>query len=532
MKTMPSSFSRLARYVTIGLILFTTNAAFAAEWAYVARPGDDLWKITERYLKDIRYVSQLQSYNEISDPAYIPAGTRIRIPVEWSKFTPVPAVAVKVNGEVLYRSGQNYQKRPLKAGTELGIGSEISTGDNGSMFLRFADGSELALKPNSTVKLDSMSAFGDSGMVDSRVRLLEGRLEFDVKRRPEGDSHFEVTTPAATTAVRGTGFRVNSEASDATSRTEVTQGKVAVTGAGTERELAEKFGTLVKPGQAPIPPVPLLAGPDLSALPDQFEHAVFHIDWPAIDRASGYRAQIASSEGFETTVFDRTSTQSRIGISGLPDGDYHVRVRAIDKLALEGLDESATFTLDARPEPPVITSPLPGQALAAQAPLLRWTVAEHAKAYHVQVARDRAFADVVASAENLDTPAFAPGSLADGRYFWRIALTDKSGERGPFSPPMPFNVESGVPSEDTRASKADSERMTFAWPGAADFRYVFQLARDPAFEIILVDRVLNEPALDMKKPLGGRYFLRIATIDETGYQSPFGPVAHVDVPLL
>lgn len=530
MKTMISKARRCGRYVLLGLTLVAANTAFAAEWAYVARPGDDLWKITQRYLRDIRYVSQLQSYNGIEDPSHVAAGTRIRIPVEWSKFTPAPAQAAQVNGEVLYRTAQDHRQRPLKAGTELGIGSEISTGDDGTMFLRFADGSELALKPNSTVKLDSMSAFGDSGMVDSRVRLLDGRIEFNVKRKPEGESHFEVNTPAATTAVRGTVFRVNMAARETTSRTEVTRGKVAVTGAGTERDLPEKFGTLVEKGKAPLPPVPLLEGPDLSGVPDKIEVAAFYLDWPGMERASGYRAQVSPSQGFETTFFDRTSSRPRIGISGLPDGDYHVRVRAIDKLELEGLDEEASFSLNARPEPPVITSPLPGQAVAGQDPLLSWTIVDNDDTYDVQIARDRAFSNIIARAENLETPSFAPEGLAEGTYFWRISRTAKSGEHGPFSPPMPFTIASTRPS-DSSAGRG-SERMTFAWPGVAEFRYAFQLARDPAFEVILLDRVLDKPELDMKKLIGGRYFLRIATIDETGYQAPFGATAYVDVPLL
>ena len=524
-------YSRVAGLVVMLLVLAASRAASAAEWAYVARPGDDLWKITGRYLKDARYVSQLQAYNRIEDPSRIRPGTRIRIPVEWSKFTPVPAEAVKVSGEVLYRTGQRYEQSPLKPGTALVIGSEISTGADGSAFLRFADGSELALRPNSTIKLDSMSAFGDSGMVDSRVRLLEGRLEFEVKRKPEGESHFEVTTPAATTAVRGTVFRVSSTAGDATARTEVTEGRVAVVGAGTEREVREEFGTLVRKGGAPLPPIPLLRGPDLSALPARIEQTAFLLEWPDLDTASGYRAQIAASAGFETTVFDRTSRRPRIGIAGLPDGDYHVRIRAFDKQDLEGLDETTIFTLDARPESPVVTSPLPGRTLDGEDPLLRWATMENAGAYHVQIARDSAFTDVIAGADDLAGTTFKPGRLSDGGYFWRVALTSNSGERGPYSPPMPFTVVSSRPSAKPGAPGTDDDRMTFAWAGAEYFRYVFQLARDPAFEVILVDRIVEKPEVDMEKLLGGRYFLRIATIDESGYQTPFSATGYVDTPL-
>ena len=73
MKKNIPNVSRLARYFLFGLLVTGVNAASAAEWAYVARPGDNLWNITERYLKDIRYVSRLQSHNGIADPCDIAA---------------------------------------------------------------------------------------------------------------------------------------------------------------------------------------------------------------------------------------------------------------------------------------------------------------------------------------------------------------------------------------------------------------------------------------------------------------------------
>lgn len=511
--------------------LLGISVAPAADWAYTVRPGDNLWTITERYLKDIRYVTPLQRHNGIEDPYNVPPGTRIRIPVRWSVFTPRPAVAAQVAGDVQVRVDTDSERRRLEAGSELEIGSEITTGENGSALIRFADGSELALKPNSTLSFDTLSAFGDSGMVDSRVRLSTGRLEFGVKRKPEGESHFEVTTPAATIAVRGTQFRASADAERPVARTEVTAGGVAVTAAGKTRAVPGEFGVVIEKGKAPPPPVRLLPPPELSELPGRFEQIAFNLRWPAVERATGYRAQIATSEGFETIIFDRTSARPRIGVSGLGDGDYFVRVRAIDHQALEGLDADAAFVLDARPQPPVIVSPLPDEIVRVSEPLLSWAVTEGAAGYHVEVARDVAFSDIVVREEGLKAARFPPGVLADGDYFWRVGLTDRTGDRGPFSPPSPFRVRRPPLSPTPGPPAFEDDKMTFAWAGIEGFRYVFQLARDKKFEIILVNRIVDEPKITMRKFIGGRYYLRIATIDETGYRSPFGPPAHVNVPL-
>ena len=44
-----------------GLLLMALSVAVAAEeWVYTVRPGDNLWNLTERHLKSMEYVQELQ----------------------------------------------------------------------------------------------------------------------------------------------------------------------------------------------------------------------------------------------------------------------------------------------------------------------------------------------------------------------------------------------------------------------------------------------------------------------------------------
>lgn len=66
--------------------LLTLSAQAAAEeWIYTVRPGDNLWNVSARHLTSMQYVKRLQQINRIPDAYTIPPGTKIRIPVAWTK---------------------------------------------------------------------------------------------------------------------------------------------------------------------------------------------------------------------------------------------------------------------------------------------------------------------------------------------------------------------------------------------------------------------------------------------------------------
>jgi hypothetical protein len=71
---------------TILLAPFSSSAGETdQDWIYVAKPGDNLWDITTRYLTGIKCWRPVQRLNKITRPRQIPPGTQIRIPVKWSK---------------------------------------------------------------------------------------------------------------------------------------------------------------------------------------------------------------------------------------------------------------------------------------------------------------------------------------------------------------------------------------------------------------------------------------------------------------
>ena len=114
----------------------------------------------------------------------------------------------------------------LKVGDGLEAGAEIRTGSDGRVRLRCIDGSSLVLGDNSQLKLTSFKAAGGGQPRAASLWLEVGVLGQSVAAGGPGSS-WEVRTPSAVTAVRGTEFIVEVSPEQATA-VHVDKGEVAV----------------------------------------------------------------------------------------------------------------------------------------------------------------------------------------------------------------------------------------------------------------------------------------------------------------
>ena len=345
----------MIRSITALLLLLTIciPGLVSAEqeyWEYTFRPGDSIWKIAEKYTTSVNNWDEIQKINQISQgpDRKIPPGTRIIIPVSMLKLQPTPARVIAVNeGASLTRA--NGDKAEITTDTLIYSGDQVMTDEGQSLRLQFADKSELQILPNTVVIFDKLSHHKATGMVDTRLRLNSGSINTWVeKQRP--DSHYELTTPAAITAVRGTVFRLSTDASQV-SRTEVTEGIVGVSAGETEKAVKDGYGIVAEKGK-PLPePVKLLAAPTIS---DNLfaNRSELHVSWAKLDGAVSYRYQLASDEKFNKISIDASTLDNMIKLAGLQPGQYYLRIRGIDQLKLEGIDSTASYEISQPPPPP------------------------------------------------------------------------------------------------------------------------------------------------------------------------------------
>ena len=159
-----------------------------------------------------------------------------------------------VYGPVELRAAANARFAPIGASTrQVQIGDEIRTGPGATVTLEMADGSYLVVSENSTFTVQD---FWGSG-VRNIMNLVMGKVRFYIQRLGGRPNPYQVGTPTALIAVRGTIFEVSVDAAQVT-EVRCLEGRVTVESAGlSDREviLDEGRKTLVFPGEYPLTPV-------------------------------------------------------------------------------------------------------------------------------------------------------------------------------------------------------------------------------------------------------------------------------------
>ena len=108
-------------------------------------------------------------------------------------------VVSKVKGTAAYKTANQWQ--PLNEGMSLNEGTKISTGVNSSVILNI-DNHTLTVNPLTMLKIYENSMTRTSS--ENRIGLRRGTIRAKVARDKRIKTIFKVSTPVATSSVRGT----------------------------------------------------------------------------------------------------------------------------------------------------------------------------------------------------------------------------------------------------------------------------------------------------------------------------------------
>jgi len=215
------------------------------------------------------------------------------------------ATLVDVSGvvEVLPAGSDAWQL--AAPGTHVTTGDHIRTGASSAVTLVFFDGSATNLAADTKLTMSQLSGRRDGR---SKVIVLHqwmGRTYNRVQRLLDAASRFEIETPTAVTAVRGTAFTVE-VAPDGATQVMVEKGLVEVTAQETTVGVQPGQATTVQPDSTPAPVVPALtpvppATPQPSATPNPFQ------------------SPLTTSQ--PTATLEPTATEEPEGPAETPDGD-------------------------------------------------------------------------------------------------------------------------------------------------------------------------------------------------------------------
>jgi len=442
----PAPLKKVSFNLVLIFTLLLPSLTAADEWTYTTRPNDTIWDISKKYLKSVTYWKKLQSHNSVDIAKHLSPGTKLRIPLEWLKTQAAPALVLSVTGNVNLQPSNNKSLNALTTKKLVKIGDTLITGENGSALIQFADSSTLLVQKNSRVVFNTLSVYGQSGMVDTQIRLQQGRVETAVKPLRGSISRFEITTPAAVAAVRGTSFRVAYEKTQETMASEVVKGSINVAAQGSDLSINKGFGSITEKGNPPQPPVKLLDKPTLSDLPNKIIHLPFNFKWPVLDGALEYRIQISPAKQTNSLSLESTQVMNHFNLKQLNDGQYIIRVRGIDANKLEGFNAEHKFTLNT--DFPVVNliQPANGSEITDDKIDLKWTKEEKASQYRVQVSTNIEFSETIVDQLINENSISIPEELSENTYFWRIIAIDELGNNGKASETRTF-VVSGNPYE-------------------------------------------------------------------------------------
>ena len=528
---MNMSNRRIHKLILLSLLLYSVSfASFAAnDWIYTIKPGDNLWNLSENFLVDMRYWRRLQRLNGISDPNHMPPGSKLRIPLKWTQIKPSDAAVLEFSGDVSVTIAGSANKQPVTPGMLLKTGDEIQTGSESSATLEFDDGSRLILREESDLKLEKLESYGDEDVFNTQLKLKRGRTDNEVNPYKKPGSRFEIRTPSATAAVRGTVYRV-AVPDQTTMTTEVIEGKVDVANDIGKTGVPGGYGTVAKRGEPPTPPVILLAAPDLSKVPDLIERLPLRFKLPEIENARSYRIQITMDPTFQSLDYDGISPTASAKIAELPDGKYLMKVRGIDDKDLEGFDSSHSFILNAKPEAPFPVVPKPEGAVPVGHSDFSWSKSEGISSYHFQLADNTAFDHPVVNTTDIKGSTInITQSLTPGKWYWRVAAIDSVEGSGPFGEPSTFRVMK--PGPETEAALGDTE-IVFQWPaGEETDQYQIQVARDDTFETPVVDERIKDSSYSMQRPEEpGKIYMRTKLIEADGFEGSWSTPQSLEIP--
>lgn len=490
------------------------------------QPGETLIGLGQALLADPSTWTEVARLNAVRQPRRLQPGSELLIPLRLMRTEPAEATLLSVQGSVQAGGA------PAVAGQALAEGTRIDAAVDGQATVRLVDGTVLRLRGPTRLDLDTSRRVVGTDAVRAGVKLEQGRAEVEAAKSRGGRPGFRVGTPQGVLAVRGTEFRA--EVAPQGTRAEVTEGQVAADGSGAGQLVNAGQGTRIAPGGAVEAPRALPPKADLSGLPALHERPVVRWTMPPLPGVVAWRVQVARDEGFNGLWVDQVVRGDEVRIATLSDGHYPMRVRAVDGDGFEGPDAAAVLKLKARPEPPLQISPASGAKAHGTSVELRWAANSEARRYRLQLVRDEgtpgSFERPLNDLRDIETPGRVVEGLPLGRYRWRLASVRADGDQGPFGDPQVFELRALPPQSAPPAPPdVDDDVVRLTWPGEPGFTYELQMAGDPAFGRLLLERRLEQNRFELPVPSPGRYHLRLRLRNDDGFTGPWSASQHFEV---
>lgn len=490
------------------------------EWSYTLSPDETFEDAADALLAKGISSSQLARHNRIGNPAVLKGGDRIRIPMHWLKRQPEPATITAASGQGHVRLAGNSRAQPMQSEMRLRVGDELAT-QQGTATIKLGDGSMIWVEPNSRLVFNRLTQYGRTGMVDTRLRLFKGRVSTDVEPMVEDGSRFEIATPSAVAAVRGTRFSLASDGGNSLLR--VTEGLVAFGPPGNLRQIPAGFSASVDSPSSRgvdirrLPPVP-----ETSALAPSLARLPATLTWKA-NGAPAHQLEVFDLATGQN-VLSRQTRDSSITLAQLDNGRYRVELAAVTRSGIAGMPAVQEVDVDLEARAAKLVSPAAGESLDDDMPEFTWRYLGENEVGRLEISPKDDFGNLVATSEwASDTSALPSRPLSPGEYYWRV-VTEAGGNSVATSEPRKMLVNGTLPpARIININYIDSQVRIFWESVATADDYLLQLSEDPGFQNIVKEATVADTTAALRLIPGRRYFVRLKALSEGPLASRWGP---------
>jgi hypothetical protein len=514
--------------------------------------GDTLEHLAQRYLGDATLWPVLQRHNRVDNPYRLKPGSVLEIPLQLMRAATASVDYVQGNAHVNRGSNGSTHATAVTRGMPLQEGDQIKLDPNAFVTVRLADGSTVRVQATSMVELSQLRRRGRSGSLQSVLAVQQGGIEVQVPGKPDAQRRLEVITPVAATSVRGTRFDVQLLAQGGTT-TAVLSGRVAVKAqadaahSAPSAVLLPQTGIRVSANGQAGPVTALLPAASAAALPTLNEDAQWlNLPMPDWTQASGWRVTVSADAQGQQVLRHGQFDGALARFVAIPDGNYFLQARAIDKQGISGMPASVPLRVKAHPVPPLAQTPAPGAVLAQGEAQLQCTPVDGVVGYHHQVI-------ALATAESATPPAAFAQTLLEhkpsngtqcsldlrqlpiGNYAWRAAsvrMVQGQPDQGPFGQGHAFRIATRppAPSLDDMKLQTQAGLSTIYWLGEAGQRFRLQAFASPQADTTpALDTLLETPQWTAGGLPPGTWHVRIQIQDPSGLHSAFSPLRSVRV---
>ncbi len=266
-----------------------------------------------------------------------PATDALETSLNKNRLVDVQAQLSKKDGIVDKRVGLLSSWLEAIEGDLLQESDAIKTHEESSATLSFTDGSNIYIDASTTavIRKSRIDKLNESS--DTEITLVEGGLLSKLSSVGREKSNYILNAGSSTTELKTQNFYAENNGGENVKLTNY-DGNASVTANDITITINKNEGTIISGNNAPLPPIKLLAAPELQSekrdtiiYSDNFIYA-----FKDVPKATKYHVQSSQSYNFDKNVIDLETKLNRVKIEKLPLGTTYLKVQSVDNLGLRG----------------------------------------------------------------------------------------------------------------------------------------------------------------------------------------------------